>query len=401
MLPLDRALERVLATVPPARPERIPLADADGRVLSEPLRSAIDLPPFDNSAMDGYAVRAEELAGPGAGSPVRLRLAGRIPAGHAPEAELPKGACVRLFTGSPIPPCANAVVMQEHTITDPNRPDEVHILAAVEPGENVRLRGEDLKAGEVLCEAGHRLNPVRLSLLAAAGLAEVQVGRRPVVGVLATGSELKSAGETLKPGQIYESNRVGLAALIRRAGGLPQTYPAVPDAPGATRDALNLALEQCDLVVTSGGVSVGEMDFIKRAFEDCGGELQFWRVDIKPGRPFAFGRRGHKLLFGLPGNPVSALVTFALLVRPAILRWQGASEVALPLCPGVAGETLANAGARPHFLRVRIDSSGQVFSAGTQASHVLSSLASANGLLEVQPHATLKVGASVQVLRWD
>jgi molybdopterin molybdotransferase len=219
--------------------------------------------------------------------------------------------------------------------------------------------------------------------------------------LLAAGSELKEPGETLAAGQIYESNRTGLASLIESAGAIVKVFPIVPDDLDAIREALGRALGECDLVITCGGVSVGEMDFIRSAFEQLGGELQFWKVAMKPGRPFTFGRCGSKWLFGLPGNPVSALVTFLLLARPALRRWQGAGVVGLPASPGVLVQPLANAGSRRHFMRVTMDAAGKVRSAGFQASHILSSFASANGLVDVAPQTDLPAGTIVQVLRWE
>jgi molybdopterin molybdotransferase len=308
---------------------------------------------------------------------------------------------VRLFTGSPLPSGADAVVRQEDTRVESSGTGEVLILAPAGPGENVRPRGGDVKRGSTLVEAGELLTAGRIGLLAAAGLTRVRAGRRPVAGLLATGSELREPGQPLAPGQIYESNRIALAALIERAGALPRTFPLVADTLAATRLALAEAFDQCDVVVTSGGVSVGEMDFIRRAFEEIGGERQFWQVAIRPGRPFVFGRCRGKLLFGLPGNPVSAFVTFLLLVRPALLRWQGAANVSLPAHPGVLAEPLANDSERRHFMRVKVDPAGKVYSAGAQASHVLSSVAAANGLVEVPAYATLIAGAAVSVLRWE
>jgi molybdopterin molybdotransferase len=252
-----------------------------------------------------------------------------------------------------------------------------------------------------LAATGEVLTANRISLLAAAGLAQVRVARQPVVGLLATGSELREPGQPLAPGQIYESNRVALAALARRAGAIPKVFPLVVDALTETRVALATAFEQCDAVVTSGGVSVGDMDFIKRAFEEVGGELQFWKVAIRPGRPFVFGRYREKLLFGLPGNPVSALVTFLLLVRPALLRWQGAEDLSLPARAGVLSEPITNPDTRRHFMRVKLDASGKVRSAGLQASHVLSSMAAADGLLDMPPRTALPAGNTVQVLVWE
>ncbi len=290
--------------------------------------------------------------------------------------------------------------MQEDTRLDPARPDALLFLDAPKPWENVRFRGEDLKCGAVLGEAGDELTAGRLSLLAAAGLAHVSVGRRPVTGLLASGSELLEAGQPLAPGKIYESNRLGLATLAAQAGAMPKIYPLVKDSLAETKAALETAFQECDLVVTSGGVSVGEMDFIKSAFEQMGGELQFWKVAIRPGRPFVFGRCGGKFLFGLPGNPVSAFVTFLLLVRPALVRWQGAGAASLPTHPGTLAEALANPGDRRHFMRVLIDSTGQIRSAGAQSSHIMLSLAAANGLVDMPPKTNLSAGTTVQVMRW-
>lgn len=401
MFELEEALARILAALPPAVAERVPLSGAHARVLAERVVSAVDLPPFDNSSMDGYAVRAADVAAAKTEAPARLRLAGRVAAGETFAGQLEAGTCVRLFTGSPLPAGADAVVMQEDTRVEPGRPGEVLILEGAKPWENVRLCGEDVKRGAPLGEAGQRVTTGRFSLLAAAGVARVSVGRRPVVGLVATGSELREAGEPLEPGQIYESNRLGLAALVRDTGAIPRVFPLVPDALTPTRMALTDAFERCDAVVTCGGVSVGEMDFIKQAFAEAGGELQFWKVAVKPGRPFVFGLWEGKFLFGLPGNPVSALVTFLLLVRPALLRWQGALDIALPARGGVLEEPLDNPGTRRHFMRVTIDAAGNVSSAGLQASHALSSLAAANGLVDIPPRTTLRAGATVQVLTWE
>jgi molybdopterin molybdotransferase len=401
MLELEEALARILALVPAPVAERAPLCSASGRVLAGTILSPIHLPAFDNSAMDGYAVRAGDVTRANTESPVRLRLCGRLAAGETFSGEVPSGACARLFTGSPLPGGADAVVMQEDTRVDPGQPDTVLVLAPALPGENVRRRGEDVKQGAVIAEAGERLTAGRVGLLAAVGLTDVSVGRQPVVSVLATGSELAEGGRPLAPGQIYESNRAALAALLTRCGAVPRMFPLVADTLAGTRAALEAAFGECDAVLTSGGVSVGEMDFVKAAFEQLGGKLDFWKVAIKPGRPFAFGQLGGKLLFGLPGNPVSAFVTFLLLVRPAIIRWQGAAQVPLPAHLGMLAEPLSNPGERRHFIRVKVDEAGNVHSAGIQGSHRLGSLAAANGLLEVPPQTTLAAGSTVRVMRWD
>ena len=399
MLDLETALARVLATLPSPRSELIPLNQAVSRVLTEPALSPSDLPLFDNSAMDGYAVRADDVQSAKPGTPVRLRIKARIPAGQSYEGELATGECARLFTGSPMPRGADAVVMQEDTRVDASQPDEVLVCDSAKKGENVRRQGEDLRRGTTLLDNGAELSPAAMGLVAATGVSQVSVGTRPVIGLLATGSELREPGEPLSPGQIYESNRAMLSPLVASAGGIPKIYPILPDTLPATRSALEHAFNECDCVVTSGGVSVGEMDFVKAAFEALGGQLNFWKVAIRPGKPFVFGGLGEKFLFGLPGNPVSAFVTFLLLVRPALRRWQGAREVNLPIQSGILGEAISNPGERRHFMRVKVDERGEVFSTGAQASHVLTSLAHANGLLDVSPQAMLAKGTTVRVMQ--
>jgi molybdopterin molybdotransferase len=401
MLELEKALEIILASVPAPKSEIIPLADAYRRVALEKISASTDLPPFDNSAVDGYAVRAADVASATSQKPVPLQLSGKIAAGENFRGELSTGQCIRIFTGSTLPPGADAVVMQEDT--QAIRSNQVLFLDSAKPWENIRFRGEDVKRGATVIGPGQILGAAQIALLAATGTARVAVASRPTVALLATGSELKeAAGETeLAPGQIYESNRAALAPLIAAVGGVPKIFPIVPDNAEATLGALSRALAECDLVVTCGGVSVGEMDFVKSAFEELGGQLQFWKVAIKPGRPFVFGHRGEKLLFGLPGNPVSAFVTFLLLARPALLRWQGAEKTSLPVSRGILAEPLSNLDHRRHFIRVSLDGEGFVRSAGTQASHVLSSLAVADGLLDVPPKTIWPDGTIVQVLRWE
>ena len=364
MLSLEDAVVRILQVVPAPSPENLPLADAHNRFLLEPVVSPIDLPPFDNSAMDGYAVRAVDVVSAKREAPVKLKLAGKIAAGETFNGELKAGECIRIFTGSALPAGADAVVMQEDTRNDPADAKSVLITDTAKPWENVRLRGQDIRTGTTILQAGEKITAAAIALLAATGATTVRVARRPKVALLATGSELREPGAEIKPGQIYESNRVALAALISTAGGIPEIFPIIRDDLASTRTALEDALSQCDIVVTSGGVSVGEMDFVKQAFEQVGGKLEFWKVAIKPGRPFVYGQRKGKFLFGLPGNPVSAFVTFLLLVRPALLRWQGAANVNLPLSRGELAEPINNQGSRRHFVRVRMSPDGKVRSAG-------------------------------------
>jgi len=399
MLSLEEARERMLACIEPLEAERVAVAAAVGRFLAEAILSPIDLPQFDNSAMDGYAVRAAEVTKAGPDAPVRLKLIGTAVAGEVYPGELQPGTCVRLFTGSALPAGADAVVMQEETRVDATRPGEINVLDAVKPWENVRLRGEDVKRGAPVAGPGERIAATRAGLLAALGLESVMVRRRPVVGLLATGSELLEAGQPAQNGKIFESNRITLAPLLARAGAVLQPFPLVRDTLEETRQALTSAFAGCDAVVTTGGVSVGELDFVKTAFEQLGGVLDFWKVSIRPGKPFVFGRLGEKVLFGLPGNPVSAVVTFLVLVRPALLRWQGAERVEMPSHPGTLSEPLANAGDRRHFMRVLADEQGVVRPAAGQGSHMLGSLALANGLVDVPTRTILAAGTSVRVLR--
>ena len=382
----------MLEVIAPLPAETVPLAQAASRVLSAEVRAAVDLPRFDNSAMDGYAVRSTD-----AGKGAKLRCIGEVPAGSSFKNELGAGECVRIFTGSPMPEGANAVVMQEDTLA---AGDAIEITDGVKPFEHVRLRGEDVKADEVIGRAGERLHAGRLQLLGSAGVAEMSVHRQPIVAVLATGDELREPGEDLGAGGIHESNRLALAELIRQCGAAPRVQPLVRDTMAATMAALQTAFAECDAVVTSGGVSVGEHDYVKAAFEKLGGSLDFWRVKIKPGKPFVFGRLAEKPLFGVPGNPVSALVTFLVLVRPALMQLQGAADLGLSAHPGVLADALANRGDRRHFIRVRVDAKGTVHATGLQASHAVGSLGQANGLVDVPPESNLAEGETVEVLRF-
>ncbi|MCI0748179.1 MAG: molybdopterin molybdotransferase MoeA [Verrucomicrobia subdivision 3 bacterium] len=398
MLQLEEARERILAAIQPLAAETVLLSAAARRFLASDVVAPIDLPPFDNSAVDGYAVRAEDTKSASQDSPMSLRPALRIPAGADLRGSLQPGTCARIFTGSPLPTGADAVVMQEDVTAER---DEILFREPGKPWENVRLQGEDVKSGSVVLRMGEPLAPGAVALLGALGLQAVAVCRRPVVEVLGTGDELQETGAPLGPGRIYESNRAALASLLERDGAIAKIFPLVSDNLDETRTALRHALETSDAVITTGGVSVGELDFVKEAFTNLGGDLDFWRVAIKPGKPFVFGKWEGKFLFGLPGNPVSAFVTALMLVRPAILRWQGAVETRLPSHPAVAAEAFTNRGGRRHFMRVRVDNAGRAHLTGAQASHLLVSLAHANGLVDVPPNTVIEQGAPVEVMRFD
>jgi len=314
LLSIDKAQRLILANAEPLPSETVALADAAGRVVADAARAAIDLPPFPSSAMDGYAVRAADTPG-------QLRVKARIAAGKPAADPLGPREAMGIATGGVVPDGADAVIPIEAVVEYDN---EVEIGKA-ESGENVRPRGSDIRAGEVVVERGAVLTPARIGALAAAGVPEVRCSRRPRAAVLPTGTELRRPGEPLEAGEIYEANGLILAAQLEAVGAVVEALPAVGDEEAAHRGALEQALE-ADLVVTSGGVSVGPHDLVRRVEAELGVQEVFWRVSVKPGKPIAFGVRGRTLVFGLPGNPVSALVGFLLFVGPAVLALQGVPE---------------------------------------------------------------------------
>tara|TARA_B100000929_G_scaffold249588_1_gene208920 strand:+ start:1 stop:1059 length:1059 start_codon:yes stop_codon:yes gene_type:complete len=347
--------------------------------------------------MDGYAARSADLNGATTESPVELSCIGVIPAGAYPVNTVGEGTCMRVFTGSPIPRGADAVIMQEDCSSTPGDDHTVRCNDSIKPWENIRLKGEDVREGDPLITAGTRITAGTIGLLAATGHHSVEVGLRPKIGLVATGSELVEPPGELQPGEIYESNRDMLVSLLANANGLPTPYPIVPDMLEDTVTALEQAFADNDAVLTSGGVSVGDHDHVKPAIERLGGSLDFWKVAVKPGKPFVLGQVGGKPVFGMPGNPVSALVTYLLLVRPALLNMQGAAEWRLAKRPGCLVDELANKGDRRHFVRVTIDDHGLVRSVGGQHSHMLGSLAKANGLVDLPPGTRLAKGDPVNV----
>ena len=400
VISLEEAKRRILASIKPLPAERVPILDASDRFAGELVTSRIDLPPFDNSAMDGFAVISEDLRRASRDNPVRLRIAGRIGAGERFPGLVTAGTCLRLFTGSVLPAGADSVIMQEEVKIEA---ESATFYEPSRPFENVRLRGEDIRSGAELIRIGDRINPVRAGLIAATGTAEILVHRVPRVALLSTGDELVEPGEPLKDGKIFESNRTLLAMLLRELRCATSIFPIVPDNLDATVEMLQTAFGGHDAVITTGGVSVGEFDFVKAAFQKLGGEIDHWKVAIRPGKPFVFGRIGNgevRHLFGLPGNPVSALVTFLVLVRPALLQMAGARELELPSVTGELSDRAVNRGDRRHFMRVRLEQ-GEVRVLGTQASHMLGSIGNANGLLEVPPETTLESGAAVTVQLWQ
>ena len=401
MLSLEEAIERSLAATPKLGGETIPLTDAEGRFAASDARAKVSLPGFDNSAMDGYAVKSCDLKSATADSPVGLMCVGVIPAGTFPADSVASETCMKIYTGSPIPDGADAVIMQEDCRSTSGDGATILCNEWVKPWENIRLQGEDVREGDVVFTAGARITAGSIGLLTASGHDRVEVGRRPRVGLLATGSELTEPPGGLKPGEIYESNRAMLASLAARVNAEPTPYPIVPDSLDDTVAALERAFAENDVVVTSGGVSVGDHDHVKPAIELLGGSVDFWKIAIKPGKPFVLGQVRGKPVFGLPGNPVSALVTYLLMVRPALLNMQGARGWRLAKRPGRLVDEMINRGDRRHFVRVTIDDQGLVRSAGGQRSHMLGSLAKANGLVDLTPKSRLAKGERIEVISID
>ncbi len=395
MWSLEEARSRLLADLPRLPQESVLLAAAVGQFIPAELTAAIDLPPFNNSAMDGYAVRAEDTRDASPEKPVRLRRMGAAAAGTVFTGRAEVGDCVRVFTGSPLPAGTDSVIMQEDVdATD----SDILVREAARPWEFVRFRGEDVAAGSTVLSCGTRISPAAIGLLAALGRSHVTVRRKPRVAIIATGSELQPAGTPLELGRIYESNSLMLEALLRTAGAQITHRLWVPDDPRMTAEALAETLSSADLVVTAGGVSVGEHDLVRSAFIGLGGSVEFWRIAMKPGKPFFYGRLGEQFLLGVPGNPVSAFVTAVLLVLPALLSLQGAADPLPPDTAGFLAEEISNPDTRRHFVRVILDRAGQVHRAGVQASHALSPLATATGLVDVPPRTTLAAGDAVRVI---
>lgn len=380
---VDEALQRVLAEMKVIDEYRcLPLADSLGRHLAEPVRSPIDVPAYRNSAMDGYALAASDLPTDGV---VTLQVVGRVLAGGTWQGKLTAVQCLRIMTGAPMPEGCDTVVMQEQAerIGDSIRIDNRH-----KPGQNVRQAGEDIPRDSVVLDAGQKIGPAELGLLASLGVAEVSVRRRPRVAFFSSGDEIRSIGQPLQPGQIYDSNRYTLSGMLRSLGAEPIDLGVVPDQEPAIRATLEQAASEADLVLTSGGVSVGEADFIASSLNDMG-QVIFSKVAIKPGRPLTFGRMGQSHFFGLPGNPVAVMITFLLFVRPAVLRLLGQQQVVPPLVSMPCHGGLRKLPGRSEYQRGRLvrDEQGKsrVESTGRQGSGVLSSMSQADCLIHLPP----------------
>lgn len=392
LLTLQEAQERVLKAARPLPAENVPIAAAAGRVTAEDVRARVDLPPFASSAMDGFAVRAADLPG-------SLRIVGESAAGRPFDTQVEPGCAVVISTGAVVPEGADAVVPLERVVRNDN---DVEISQAVQPGAHIRPRGGDAAAGEVVVPAGVRLTAGRLAAAATSGAAELPCARRPRVSVLATGSELVDPGGALRPGQIYETNSLMLSSELAAAGAEVVTEVPVADDEPALRDALERGLA-ADILVTSGGVSVGEHDLVRAVERELGVEEIFWRVSIKPGKPVSFGVRGDTLVFGLPGNPVSALVGCELFVKPALRALQGIADPLPRLEPGRLAVGLRRNEERDEFVRARsrVDGDALVLEPITgQESHMIVRSAGADALVHIpRGNGELAAGSTVRWLR--
>lgn len=392
---LEVVQARVRDAIPAPRAITVAIGDALGLVLAVDVIAGEAVPPFANTAMDGYAVRAADTVG----APVRLHVVGDLPAGHAPTTPVGPGEAIRIMTGAPIPSGADAIVMVERTARDGE--DGVTIDVAATVGDHVRPPGGDVEAGEEVFQAGAALSPAHLGVLASLGYTDVSAYPRVRVGVISTGDELREGPGPLAPGQIRDSNRPMLVALVTEAGADAIDLGIGRDDEAAVTEMFRAAAATCDVVITSGGVSVGDYDVVKAVLDQIGA-LEWWQVAIKPAKPFAFGRIDGTPIFGLPGNPVSSHVSFELFARPALRQMMGHSDSDRPVVIALAGAAMPRrADGRIHFDRVRVHYEGDHYVAvrsGAQASNALAAMASANGLAVIPDGPGLEPGDPVPVI---
>jgi molybdopterin molybdotransferase len=390
MISEEEARARIVGAVSP-RPERtVLLSDALGRFSARNVVARLPLPTFDNSAMDGYAVVASSSR-----KGARLQVIAEQPAGADRQLRISPGHAVRIFTGAPIPAGADAVVMQEDTTREG---DEIVVNVGVDPGEFIRRRGCDLAEGQKILGRGEQIHPATIALLASQGFADVTIGGQVSAAIVSTGDEIVMPGRKLERGQIYDSNSTLLRALVQRCGASVTSAEHCPDQRERLIEAIQRGIRNHVLVIT-GGVSVGEHDLVQATLRSLGARIDIWRVAIKPGKPFLFGQVNGCAVFGLPGNPVSAFVTFLQFVRPAILKMMGANDLDLPKTQAKLTVDLTNEGDRTHYTRGRIDD-GLFMPIGRQESHALFGLSQSNALLRVAAGESLKAGAIVDVQTW-
>ena len=416
MISVEEALEKVLSYVGVLEPERKPILDCLGQVLADDVYSTMDIPPLDNSAMDGYALRAEDTRGASESTPRYLVVVGEVAAGSMPAKEVRPGTAIRIMTGAPLPEGADVVVRFEDTDEDSRKSSrgklsQIGILCGAKRGLNVRRRGEDIASGELILKKGKVLRPQEIGILASLGHSTALVIRRPVVAILATGDELVGVDQTLAPGKIYDSNNYTIAAEVSRYGGIPRILGIGRDSVQSLNEKIGEGLD-ADMLITSGGVSRGDYDMVKDVLAEHG-EIGFWTVCMKPGKPLAFGvikklegRRGRKVPhLGLPGNPVSSMITFEQFARPAILKMMGKKILAKPCIQAIIENDIVNTDERRIFARVTVTYRGGQYYAsvtGPQGSGILTSMAKANGLAVIPESSKgVKAGDTVEVQMLD
>ncbi len=383
MISVEEALARILAHITPLAPVRVPLSEADGLVLAEDVISVENIPPFANSAMDGFALRSQDSQADN-GQPARLQVIGSIPAGYVAEHAIEPGTAMRIMTGAPVPAGADAVIQVELTHSEGRESAWVEILQEVAPGNNIRPAGDDIQQGQKVLTQGTEIRGWEIGLLATLGYATVPVIRRPRVAILGTGDEIIDVDEALQPGKIRNSNSYLLEAAIRHAGGEPHRLGVARDTVESLREKFSAALSH-DLIITSGGVSVGDFDLVKDIMREQG-QVDFWRINMRPGKPVAFGQIGGVPLLGLPGNPVSSAVTFQLFGCPVIRKLLGHTRLVKPQVEVVVEDGVQDRVMRRHYVRAHVAWNGTAFIAqttGPQGSHIMTSLLNANALLIV------------------
>ena len=403
MISVEEALERILAEIMPLDVVQVPLAESLGHVLAQEVIAQEDMPPFANSAMDGFALLSKDSQ-PRGGQPPRLRVTGGVAAGYVADHAVTGGTAMRIMTGAPVPPGADSVIQVELTRSDDPQSEWVEILEAVAPGNNIRPAGEDMQRGQTILERGSEIGPWEIGILATLGWATVPVVRRPHVAILGTGDEVIDVDEPLQPGKIRNSNSYLLEAAVRRAGAVPHRLGVARDTVESLREKFTEAM-QSDLIITSGGVSVGDFDLVKNIMTEQGA-INFWRINMRPGKPVAFGHIGKVPLLGLPGNPVSAAVTFELFGRPVIRKMSGYTRLLRPQIEVLVEDGVSDRAMRRHYVRARVewrDGRYVAHTTGNQGSNIMTSLLNANALVivpeggvEVRPGDTAKA----MMLEW-
>ena len=399
MISVVEARDTILNRVRPIGVERVDIVSGRGRVLAEDVHATRNQPPWDNSAMDGYAVRAADTVPASPNTPAELEIVEDLPAGYVAKRAVGPGQAIHIMTGAPVPEGADTIVRVERTLRVDER--RVRILQPVEPGTDLRRAGEDIREGDLIIPAGTLIRPAEVGLLASTNRSQVSVYRRPRVAVLSTGDEIVDVDEPLEDGKIVDSNGYALTALVADAGGVPLRLGICPD----TQEALEQALRDglvADAIITSGGVSVGEYDYVKAALEAVGTSMAFWKVSMTPGRPLTFGAIDDTIVFGLPGNPVASMVTFELFMRPALLKMQGYTHLYRPTINAVLQEDITKSLGRKQFIRVTLEQRDGTFFAsrtGAQGSGILRSMSMADGLaVSHEEQEFMEAGQEIEVM---